>query len=362
MSRLLKILLLLGGAAVVWEWQFRRQSRREKGRLYTPKRRLRWAENYVVPHPHLSFRYQPGHVLDEKKPLAYSLHPYRYYSNKKPLRINNYGHFGTDFYPTSPGEITVACVGASGTANSISDGERDYSFPGLLEETLRARTVSGVRVMNCGIGGWNSADMLVNYALNIIHLRPTYLVLYQGMLDIDLYLMPGFRSDYSHGRRNLGEVMGKIRLANLVPALPFLTAYEKWREETFGSGNVRDDVLKQIRAGTPDYNMPLPALEVEKQNFRSIIALARDSGTQVILATFAFYNYDGSKRFTKFSEGVAQENAFIRELAAEYQCPLVDVDALIPKTKDYFLDSNHFTPAGMQLIAGALADVIQPVS
>lgn len=361
--RIIKFLLLLAGGVALAEWLFRRQSMREKGRLYVAKRRLEWSDNYVLPHPYLSFCYRRNHVIDEKKALPYSLHPYRYFSNTQPLRLNNYGHFGPDFFPTRDGEITVACIGASGTANNVSDGERDFSFPGLLEDELRSR-LSGreARVMNCGIGGWNSADMLINYALNLIHLRPTFMVLYQGMLDVELLLMPDIRTDYSHGRRNLGEVFSRIRWARRIPSIPFLTRYEKWREERFGSGNVRDDVLRQIRESQPDYQKPLPDFAAEERNFRSIVALARDQGTQVILTTFAFFNYDGSLRFTRLAEGVAMENSFIKKLASEYGLPLVDLDGLVPKTSEYFLDSNHFTPAGMGVVARALADVIHPAA
>ena len=46
------------------------------------------------------------------------------------------------------------------------------------------------------------------------------------------------------------------------------------------------------------------------------------------------------------------------DLARINKLKLVDNYSLIPQDKKYFVDSVHFSPAGMQLVAKNIADVM----
>jgi lysophospholipase L1-like esterase len=343
---------------------FRIVHRRRYGHPYHVSIKFPWKRSYVEPHPFLSFAYKRNEAVDRNQKLPYELHPHRFRSFHVPLRLNNLGHFGPDFTPDKPaGTLRIACLGASTTANNIADDQRDYSYPILLRDGLDKALASlrpdgRVEVLNCGIGGWVSADILINFLLNIVHLKPDYVIVYHAFNDLHLHLMEDFQTDYSHGRLNLGEVLWRIRRAYRFPKIPWWHSYEWLKDRLLGTGNVRNDVLRLICRQFPRIDRPFAALEVEQQNFRSLLAVCRHHGIRVILSSFCHYGYDTSRQARRYGEGVAEENARMRALADEFGLPFVDQAALIPAEPDYFVDAIHFTPTGMQALAGHFRDAV----
>ena len=95
----------------------------------------------------------------------------------------------------------ICCLGASTTANYIGNVENNTytSYPLELEKYLQKKTKNkNIQVVNCGIGGANSADLLIRYSLQIIDMNPDILIIYHGYNDIYNYLTKGFKSDYSN--------------------------------------------------------------------------------------------------------------------------------------------------------------------
>lgn len=350
------------GILIATEALFRFVYRKRHGRNYHVALKFRWNDSHVVTHPFLSFSYRRNHVISKNQTLPYDLHPNRYHSFKNPLRLNNYGHFGPDFHlGKTPGTLRIACLGASTTANNISDGVRDYCYPsilsGLLNEGLHPFGLKA-EVLNCGIGGWVSADILINFCLNIVHLRPDYVILYHGFNDLHLGLMPEFKTDYSHGRRNLGEVVHLIKRAYRLPKIRFWTSYEWLKDRLLGTGNIRNDVLSMITSRKPDYKMAFQGLDAQQENFRSLLAICSRHGTRPVLSSYAIYPHGESSVLTRMAEGVDLENAKMLDLAREFEAIHVDQASLIPKTPGNFVDAIHFTPEGMTLLAANFSRAI----
>ena len=163
------------------------------GRSYFVSLKMPWKKSYIKTHPYLSFSYKENSVIDNNQKLNYSFCPEKYESFKEPLKINNFGHFGNNFTKTT-NKKRVMCLGAPTTANNISDGNVDYSYPKILENYLNNKN-KNFEVLNCGIGGWMSPDIVINFILNLIHLKPDYVVLYHGYNDLQVYLMDNFKRD-----------------------------------------------------------------------------------------------------------------------------------------------------------------------
>jgi len=221
-----------------------------------------------------------------------------------------------------------------------------------------ANSTQKTEVYNCGIGGWVSADIMINFLLNILPTNPDYVVLYHGICDLHLYLMSDFARDYSHGRYNFGEVIPRIKRAYYWPKIPGWTSYEYWKDKNFGTGNVRNDVLKRTKKERPDLSRLYRDLKVEKDILRNILVVCQYHGIKCILASYAFYHYRDDDMTKKMGEGVSIENRHIRALADEFNLPFVDIDGLVPKEDKYFLDWVHLTPAGMKIMAEKLAEEI----
>jgi len=314
-----------------------------------------WKDSYVVPHPFLSFSYKKNTTINKNQKLPYPIHTNKFFSFKEPLNINNFGHFGKDFTLDKNGKIRVLCLGASTTANNISDGEGDYTYPKFLQEYLGDE----YEVLNCGIGGWTSVDIFINFVLNLIQLSPDYVILYHGYNDLPLYLMGDFESDYQHGRKNIGEVVYKLKLVNLLPKIKFFHLYEFIKDKLFGSGNARNDVLRLITENKIDYTNKYFKFKTQKNVIEQLVTLCKNNNIIPILSSFCYYDYERNLESSRVREGVKLENEDIKSISKKYNCIYVDQNNSIPK-KDYnFVDSIHFTPMGMDRLAKNFGDVIK---
>lgn len=348
------------GLALLGEAAFRALLRIRRIKFTPPKA---YRDLYIVPHPYLPYVYQPHAVVGNAEVASYPLHAGRY--EFRSVRINSIRFFNEDVQvQKEPGTWRAMCLGGSTTANSIWEigNPKEYSYPLCLRESLKQR-FSGDRyeVLNCGMGGWTSAEILINFALHLIDLRPDVIVLYHGFNDLEASLTAPFAPDYSHSRRNFGEAYARIRLASYLPSLRFWKSYAFLKGKLFGLGNIRYDLLSAIRAGKADLDNPFMGLETERRNLEHLLHLCRANEVQVILSTFAYHVYaqvEHDRRTLKYRDGVRMENAMLRELAERHGLPLVDIAALIPDDDAYFVDTVHFTPLGMQFLADQFSDSI----
>lgn len=318
---------------------------------------------YIVPHPYLPYVYRAGTVIGNVQAAPYPLHRGRF--EFRPHRINNIRFFNEDVTrEPEPGVRRVMCLGGSTTANSLWEigDPAEYSYPLCLRESLK-RINPAVRyeVLNCGMGGWTSAEILVNFALHLIDYRPALVVLYHGFNDLEASLTAPFASDYTHSRKNFGEAYARIKWASRLPKLRAWKSYAFLKSRLLGFGNVRYDLLGSIRAGKPDLDNPFMGLDTERRNVRHLVQLCRANAIGVILATFAYHVYEQvreDQRILKYRDGVLMENEMLRELALEYDLPLVDLAVLMPDEDSYFVDTMHFTPEGMRVVADQIARCI----
>ena len=56
---------------------------------------------------------------------------------------------------------------------------------------------------------------------------------------------------------------------------------------------------------------------------------------------------------------VFEENKIVKELSKKNNLKLVDCFSLIPKEDSNFVDSCHFTPKGMNLLAKSISEAIK---
>ena len=346
------------------ELLFRIFYRRKHGHGFHVAIKFPWNRMHIVSHPFLTFTQKKNEVIDRNQRLPYPLHYHEYFSFNKPLRTNNLGYFGerTD-RQRSPGVLRIACLGDSVTSNHIADETKDYSYPILLQEYL-AEHLAGkngwrsVEVLNCGVSGWVSTDIMIDFLLNVLPLRPDYVVLYHGITDLHLYLTEDFASDYSHARCNLAEAMHRIKRAHRFPKIPFWHSYEFVKDALFGTGNIWIDMIERVRKQKPDLSRPYHDLGVQKNILKNIIIVCQHYGIRCIMSSYAFYAYKQDEATLKMAQGVRLENQQSRHLAAEFEAIFVDQAALIPQDDAYFLDWIHLTPKGMTLLAEHFGNAI----
>ena len=361
---ILTSIIIIISTLILVELVFRVYHFRKYQRNYHVSIKFPWDKSHVVPHPFLTFAYKRNSWIDQNQRLPYPIHTNKYFSYKQPLRINNMGHIGEDFTFDKPvGVLRIACLGHSSTANNIADEHRDYNYCQMLENYLNEKfadndLVKKVEVYNCGIGGWVSIDIMIDFLLNIVHTKPDYVVLYYGYNDLYFQLNDDFELDYSHNRKNLGEVLHVIKKGYYFPKIRFWHSYECLKDKLFGTGNVRNEVLRKIITDKPKPQNNFHDLKVEMNILKNILIVCKYYGINIIISSFAYYDHEKTPLTNKLSQGVALENKQLKLLAEEFDAVFVDAAEYIPQKDDFFVDCVHFSPKGMSMIARYFGDAI----
>jgi lysophospholipase L1-like esterase len=127
-------------------------------------------------------------------------------------------------------------------------------------------------------------------------------------------------------------------------------------------GDVRNSLVDQVSKGVfnPSHD-PSMGLKTYQRNLQHIIDICRCNNIQVVLSTYCHYLYDAIKDeplHQLYSQLIKQENEIVRDLAVKNNLRIIDNALMVPSEDKYFVDSIHFTPEGMRLIAVNIAEVI----
>jgi hypothetical protein len=255
----------------------------------------------------------------------------------------------------------IVCLGGSATEFKDSKG---IGWPEYLERQINPAGGGGkIKVFNCGKQWYTTLHLLIHYETNIRPYRPNMIVFMEAINDLlhnadQSYFSSGpFRSDYGHfngpmarlvsGRGFTGEIFG-----NLLGRL----WYQKERE------------VLELNA--------FPGLASYERNLRTIIELARNDGTAVVLMTQpslykinltrheqdALYmvNIETCGKSTRWSQatarrGMEQYNGRLRRIAPDYNISVIDLEKAVPKNGLYFLDDVHYQNRAFPLIAKTIA-------
>lgn len=317
------------------------------------------------PHPYLSYVYKKNFKRTEQENFTYPLHPDL--QTPKNLSTNNLGFLNGESGDRNidrvkpDGLIRINCIGASTTGNYFTKDNTVYSYPLELERALKKKYNKNIEVNNFGHGGYNSADILISFILQSIDTKPDYLIIYHGYNDIRSYLTPNFNSDYSHSRKNLGEIYWKYYLASKIPNIK-LNFINYIINKHFFSFNETYSILDAIAKSRISLEQDFrPGLATYERNLQHIINICKNNNIKVILSTFCLYLYPqikNEKLHIVYDNIVNKENEIIKRLAKKNNLILVDAANLIPRTDENFVDSMHFSPKGMKIFANIISKEI----
>lgn len=339
------------------EGAFRAIHRIVLGRPYRLKKKVPFEKIYFEPHPYLSYVYKKNARTEREDVADYPLHG-GVFTHPRVATNNRRHRNGPDGtrdveVPKPEHLIRVCCLGASTTDNYIGHEGLSYSYPLELERILNERFPDrAIEVNNCGTMGYTSAEILVKFLLDTVDTAPDFVVLYHARNDLEASLTPGFESDYSHARRNLGEAYQQLRLSSRFPDLP-LASYNLVMNSVFRQ-NIRYGIIEAVQNGRPDIDRPFMGFDTYRRNIEHLIAVCAFRGIRLVLSTYCFHLFEPIREhpaYLKYRDGVARENEIVKELARLHGLPLVDCDALVPRDDRYFVDSIHFTPDGMKVLA-----------
>jgi len=351
---------------IIFELLFRFLYRLYNGSSYVFIKKIPFKKLIVEPHPYLPYTLKKNFRSSETShKLSYPIHPNYYASD---LTTNNLGFYNgpngdRDIKVPKPKDLVrINCIGASTTGNYLSINNNNFSYPLELEKILKSKSDKNIEVNNCGMGGYNSADLLVQFALKIVDTEPDFLIVYHAYNDIRSYLTPNFNSDYSHSTKNLSEMYWKFSVGSKIPDVP-IKFINYLKNKWFFPSNMRYSLLEVIAKGKIDPKIDFSqGLKTYERNLQNIINLCLGNKIEVILCTYCFYSHESVKNNPEHilhKKIVLEENEIIKKLSKRNNLKLVDCFSLIPEDDSNFVDSRHFTPKGMNLLAKSINEVIK---
>jgi len=280
----------------------------------------------------------------------------------KVFTLNSAGYRSPERSLQKPtGVLRVLCAGGSTTFDSLAD-RNQTSWPWRLEEELRAKGLA-VEVWNAGIPTWTTLENTIALLARDVDLKPDLLVLMQGFNDLQPACHHPFDPTYEHGHAErmlsaLGFELEKPSLLDRSVALERLRALVG-----------RSRAHAEADAGTLAPAASEAGLATYRRNLRTLIAIARAHGIEVVLVTQPLrpepVETPRDRRFLSQWLGLeadavegelAKVNRILLEIATQEKTMAVDAVGDVSWQREDFWDPVHFATAGSDKLARLLAD------
>ncbi len=276
---------------------------------------------------------------------------------------NSLGYRGPEFEIPKPKD-TFRIVTMGGSTTYSTGTTADESYPAFLQSILRDEYgYTNVEVINAGVTGYTTWEILAAYAFRVVELEPDMLI-YYGAVN-DLVVRERNSVDCYRGlnpQRGLNGNRGLFVERNAplpASALYRLAAIQlNWMDNplaldsSFESTRVQCEsdpggftLGKRLIANAPIYY---------ERNIRNLMTLAKSHGLQPILSSWV-YNPEANRPLL-WQQSIAQHNAVTLQLASDMEIPYIDLAADFPTDAvDWEPDGVHFLPSGNRELAKRFA-------
>lgn len=313
--------------------------------------------------------------LPSQKSLSFMGHPYALYVKKPNANglypSNSLGYAGKrELSPHRlPRSVRIYCVGGSTVEDHDPQQGPDASWPGKLQDQLAPRFPGfTIECINAGTAGYTSAESLAEFLFRGIDLQPDILLVYHNVNDAwTCQMVEGFKSDYSHARRQKSWSMGWV---HRLPQVPYVWTYQllrDWVTRRFGKANalmfwVADPPWQAAQA------FDASAVRAFERNITNLVHLAHHWGCAPVLVKWECdwavrflpsYLDDRPENTDLYFRYLHANNEVLANLAQRVDyCHYLDVGPFEPH---HFSDTIHFSPQGLDAIACRLAQGIEPL-
>lgn len=322
----------------------------------------------------IRLRQLPANLDERREPGASYCRETDVLTNR-PVRLRTDGHafIGPSAVHTNP-EARIFFLGGSTTECLWVD--ESNRFPFAVGRLLEGDTGLRVNSWNAGKGGNNSLhglDILLN---EILPLRPDIAVFMEVVNDLNILLYTGtYWND--HPTRSPVKT---IRLELDAPATartlagdafeviaPHLRAALLRRSEAAATAA---DEWKHLRGTKLSFNAAR-IRDAFADNLRTFVSICRIRGVRPVLMTqqnrFAMppdpfvartlkkVEDDFGITYAQYFDLYTSMNEIVRSVAKDQDVLLIDLDRLVPKSRDYLYDTVHFNDAGSRFAARLIA-------
>jgi peptidoglycan/LPS O-acetylase OafA/YrhL/lysophospholipase L1-like esterase len=277
------------------------------------------------------------------------------------IRINNLGFRGPDLPRDKGDAFRIVALGESQTFGpTLRDGEKPW--PELLQDLFDQHASCGhkIEIINAGTEAYTLENNIERMRRDILPLKPDLILSTHGM--------NGF---YPFGLRRVAEPNepGVRPRASALIGRAVLTIER-------AAHDFRD---RNSARATAVALPPMSDAELMKsryaEEYRKLIALARDNGADVALADSTMSVNESSPREVKDFYGAVfkpiddiiaandAHNRMVKIIAREEDAPLIDMAAGVDGVweDDLYLDIVHFTEKGNERVAGLMFHALLPI-
>ncbi len=302
----------------------------------------------------------PSALWDRDIEIVYSPHHYALYipdpfvSRADGLRHNRLGFRDDRPLAPDPDAIRIVFLGGSSTYTSeIRDNEKIFSrgLERRLNEHFAARLEGRrVEVVNAGMGGATSAENLIRLAFFVSEIEPDLLIVQHGVNDLWPRMVGSIQSDYGNYRRRwrAPSVFREHSMAHAATLwlmrLSMLGSFVANRSGMGEPHHLYAYTNREDQGPPRRENAERNDARYFERNTRYMIALAREMGAQVLLATAPTGEQAGD-----FYELVPEHNALTRKIALEEGVAFFDYAAVMATDTHHMPDGIHVSQAGSDL-------------
>lgn len=337
---------LLEMVARVWLHYFATPEQYDRYVLFTSLDPMEYA---WIPHPYLAYYPNPN------------------YQNGLTSH-NSLGYRNDEFsVEKQNGVFRIVALGGSSTYD-VSIEDNAAIFTAQLERVLREDYgYQDVQIINAGVPGYNSWEILVNLEFRVLDLDPDLVIIYEGTNDVHARLVEpsAYRGD-DLGRRQAWQTPPVVlwehsallrilsRMMNITRQVSiddFVSSptYLSWPYE-YRLAEENLDPSAVLKDNPPVYF---------RRNLENMIAVAKAHDFTIMLSTWAYspYLHDYASQ-DYYQQGFQENNNVVKDVAADQHVPLFDFATVMPQEKIYWADGRHVNEAGALVKAELFAEFI----
>lgn len=305
----------------------------------------------------LPYRLAPGFEVKSSDGLSVTRH------NRAGFRDDS------EYGSKSPDILRIVCIGGSIVYGAgVDDNAATYpaSLARWLNNTVKPKGWKSVEVFNLGVGGYTSAEDLVNLRVFGLPLKPDAVLIHTGVNDVAPRFYPDFRCDYGHFRKKMRPLrVGPVARLLYRSHLALVLGWKLGLVEL-------PTLMSRTQQPLPSVDEALANLAHNdtgcfQDNVKTMIDLCRESGVRVWLLTTPYLNAPDFESPTEdmrlldnegYQKGIREHNVLIRELAKSAETGLVDLDRDMPPNRLLFTDPIHYSEQGNAVAAKLIAETI----
>lgn len=297
----------------------------------------------------------------DPKDFAWTPHQYLVYYptpnyKKGQTSHNSLGYRNDEISLEKPSNVyRIVALGGSSTYDVRIEDNKE-TFTAQLEKLLKEQYgYQNVEVINAGVPGYNSWEILINLEFRVLDLDPDLVIIYEGTNDVHARLVdPAAYQGDNSGRRQRWQVppvplWERSALLRIVSRLTNFT--RQVSVDDFVSSSTFLSWPYEFRLTENDLD-PATVLERNppvyfRRNLENMIAISEEHDIDVLFVTWAYSPYlDDYASMSYYQQGFQENNDVVREVATLHHVTLFDFAAVMPQDAKYWADGRHVNEAG----------------